>query len=116
MDFVRKAANERPVMELILNTGHETRDEATGIPPAIESLIGARTTDAVFVVSPEYRIVHWDAKAESLTGFLAEEVIGRPCYEVVPTQGGTGDCFDAHAWRAAGSPRRAEYVPCPRPR
>jgi PAS domain S-box-containing protein len=111
MDFVRKAANERPVMELILNTGHETRDEATGFPPAIESLIGARTTDAVFVVSPEYRIVHWDAKAESLTGFLAEEVIGRPCYEVVPTQGGTGDCFDARVRLAMKLARNGQPVP-----
>jgi PAS domain-containing protein len=95
MSFVRRFANERPGMELTLTTRHETRNEATGFPPAVESLIWARTADAVFVVDPEYRLVHWDARAESLTGFLAEEVVGRPCYEVVSAQGGTGDCFDA---------------------
>jgi len=25
---------------------------------------------------PDYRIVYWDSKAESLTGFLAEEAVG----------------------------------------
>jgi PAS domain-containing protein len=35
------------------------------------------------VVDPEYRVVHWDDRAESLTGFLAEEVVGRRCYEVI---------------------------------
>jgi PAS domain-containing protein len=95
MGFVRESANERPGMDLTLNTRHETRDESTGFPLAVEGLISARTADAVFVVDPEFRIVHWDARAESLTGFLAEEVIGRPCYEVVSSQGGSGDCFDA---------------------
>src|SRR5215217_8092041 len=95
MSFVRQSANERPGMELTLTTRHETRNEATEFPPAVESLIRARTADAVFVVDPGYRLAYWDARAESLTGFLAEEVVGRPCYEVVSAQGGTGDCFDA---------------------
>jgi hypothetical protein len=58
--FVKEAASERPVMEVTLNTSHETRDEWTGFPSAVESLIQVRTADAVFVVDPEYRIVHWD--------------------------------------------------------
>ncbi len=27
-------------------------------------------------LGPDYRIVYWDSKAESLTGFLAEEAVG----------------------------------------
>ena len=111
MSFVRQSANERPGMELTLTTRHETRNEATGFPPAVESLIWARTADAVFVVDPEYRLVHWDARAESLTGFLAEEVIGRPCYEVVSAQGGTGDCFDARVRSAMKLARIGQPVP-----
>ena len=111
MSFVRQSANERPGMELTLTTRHETRNEATAFPPAVESLIWARTADAVFVVDPEYRLVHWDARAESLTGFLAEEVVGRPCYEVVSAQGGTGDCFDARVRSAMNLARIGQPVP-----
>jgi PAS domain S-box-containing protein len=98
-------------MEVTLNTSHETRDAWTGFPSAVESLIQVRTADAVFVVDPEYRIVHWDDRAESLTGFLAEEVIGRPCYEVVSAQGGIGDCFDARVRSAMKLARTGQPVP-----
>jgi PAS domain S-box-containing protein len=79
-------------MELTLDVRHEARvdDEtrsggllAAGLPPVVEVLIQARTGDAVFVVGPDYRIVHWDYRAESLTGLLAEETLGKPCYEVL---------------------------------
>jgi PAS domain-containing protein len=76
MSFVKQQfASERPGMELTLTTTHEIRDEWTGFPTAVDSLIRARTADAVFVVDPEYRIVHWDTRAESLTGFLAESKV-----------------------------------------
>ena len=98
-------------MVLTLNNRYETRDESTGFPPAVEGLIGVRTADAVFVVDPEYRIVHWDARAESLTGFLAEEMLGRPFYEVVSGQGGDGDCFDARVRSAMRLSRSGQPVP-----
>ena len=60
-----------------------TLREHIELPRAIKSLIEARTTDALFVVDPEYCIVHWDARAESLTGLLAEEMVGKPCYEAL---------------------------------
>jgi len=98
-------------MELTLNTRRETRDESPAFPPAVESLIRARTDDAVFVVDPEFRVVHWDARAESLTGILAEEVVGRLCYEVVSGKGGTGDCFDARVHSAMRLARAGQTVP-----
>ena len=64
------------------------------LPPAVRSLIGAHTGDAVFVVGPDYRIVYWDPRAESLTGLLSEETVGRRCYEVVlgEREGGNPFC------------------------
>jgi PAS domain-containing protein len=50
------------------------------LPPAVRSLIEARTGDAVYVVDPDYRIVHWDSRMKSLTGALAQEALGQPCY------------------------------------
>ena len=98
-------------MELTLNTRHETRNGTPGFPPAVESLIRARTDDAVFVVDPDFRVVHWDARAESLTGFLAEEMVGRLCYEVMSGQGGSGDCFDARVRSAMRLARAGQSVP-----
>src|ERR1044072_2464378 len=34
---------------------------------------------AVYVVDRERRIMLWNSKAESVSGFLRQEVIGRPC-------------------------------------
>lgn len=64
------------------------------LPQAVKSLIEARTGDAVFVVGPNYRIVYWDSEAESLTGLLSEEVVGKHCYEVVlgEREGGNPFC------------------------
>lgn len=63
------------------------------LPPAVSSVVGARTGDAVFVVGPDYRIVYWDSEAESLTGLLGEEVVGKRCYEVVLGEREGGDPF-----------------------
>src|SRR3712207_8964363 len=46
------------------------------LPEAVKNLIEARTGDAVYVVDPDYRIVHWDSRMESLTGALAQEALG----------------------------------------
>lgn len=82
-------------MEATLTVGNQLRhgagisDSFTELPLVVEALLKARTADAVFVVDPEYRIVHWDVRAEILTDILAEEVIGKPCYETV-----SGRCAD----------------------
>lgn len=70
--------------------------QQTELPQIIESFIEARTVDALFVVDPAYQIVHWDARAESLTGLLAEEMIGKPCFEVVQGECEEGISFSAH--------------------
>ena len=70
------------------------------LPEALESLTRAITADAVFVVDPEYRVAHWDAGAESLTGFLAEEMVGKPCYENLSGEGEDGTPFGVHAHSA----------------
>jgi PAS domain S-box-containing protein len=76
-------------MELSLDVGREarygevTRGAAEDMPLAVECLLSARTADAVFVVDPDGRIVHWDPRAETLTGLLAEEMVGRPCHQAL---------------------------------
>lgn len=64
------------------------------LPRAVRGLIEARTGDAVFVVAPDFRIVHWDEEAEHLTGLEAGDVLGKRCYEVVIGQreGGVPFC------------------------
>jgi PAS domain S-box-containing protein len=74
----------------------ETEDPSTALPLAVEYLISARTSDAIFVVDPAYRIVHWDSRAETLTGLLSEEMVGRRCHEVLRAEceGGSRLCAE----------------------
>ncbi len=63
---------------------HNDQTQAHKLPEPLMFLLQTRTTaEAIFVVDPNYRIVYWDTKAESLTGLLSEETIGRACQEVL---------------------------------
>jgi PAS domain S-box-containing protein len=83
---------------------------AAELPAAVETLTGAHTTDAVFVIDPEYRVVHWDTRMESLTGFAAAEALGRPCHETLSGECEGGGSFYAsersgmQLARAGGTP------------
>ena len=66
------------------------------LPEAVQSLIEARTGDAVYVVGPDYQIVHWDERMESLTGVLSEEAAGKLCYDAVMGEREDGGPFCAH--------------------
>ena len=59
-------------------------------------LLEARTGDAVYVVGPDYTIVHWDQRMESLSGVLSEEALGKPCYETVMGESEGGEPLCAH--------------------
>jgi diguanylate cyclase (GGDEF)-like protein/PAS domain S-box-containing protein len=53
--------------------------------------------DAVYLVNPDRRIVHWNPAAEKIAGYTKEEVCGHACYEnilVHVDERGTLLCFD----------------------
>src|SRR3712207_6298019 len=88
---------DRQTMETIVETyAQRAAHEPSELPRAVESLLSARTADAVFVVDPNYRIVHWDVRSESLTGLMSEEMIGKPCYEVLRGECEGGSTFCEH--------------------
>ncbi|MBI4201808.1 MAG: PAS and helix-turn-helix domain-containing protein [Chloroflexi bacterium] len=39
--------------------------------------------DGMFSVDEQQRIIHWSPRAESILGLKAEDVLGKPCHEVV---------------------------------
>ena len=41
------------------------------------------TADGVFAVDLRQRIVHWSRRAQELLGYRPEDVVGKPCYEVL---------------------------------
>lgn len=41
------------------------------------------TADGVFAVDSQQHIVHWSARAQQLLGYRPDDVVGKPCYEVV---------------------------------
>jgi PAS domain S-box-containing protein len=66
------------------------------LPEAVRTLLEARTGDAIYVVGPDYTIVHWDQNMESLSGVLSEEALGKPCFETVMGESEGGQPFCAH--------------------
>jgi PAS domain-containing protein len=66
------------------------------LPEAVKTLIETRTGDAVYVVGPDYTIVHWDQNMEALSGVLSEEALGKPCYEAVVGESEGGRLLCAH--------------------
>jgi PAS domain S-box-containing protein len=73
-----------------------TRNGSAVLPLAVESLLDALTADAVLVVDPNFRIVHWDPRTESLTGIVAEEALGKACHEVLSGELEDGGSFCDH--------------------
>jgi len=71
----------------------------------------AQTADGVYALDQMQRIVFWNAAAERILGYRAEEVIGRPCHEVFDGEPRPG-CLECHS----GCPvmvaaQHHEYVP-----
>lgn len=56
----------------------------------------AQTADGVYALDQTQRIVFWNAAAERLLGYRAEDVIGRPCHEVLQGAPRPG-CLECHA-------------------
>jgi len=53
-------------------------------PGPVEDALGSlRTADGLFCVDRNQRIVYWSSSAEKVIGMSADEVVGRPCYEVL---------------------------------
>lgn len=58
----------------------KTSRPTSTVPAWVTSL---RSDEGLFVADEHQRIVAWSPSAEAMLGFKAEEVLGRPCYEVV---------------------------------
>ena len=56
----------------------------------------AQTADGVYALDRGQRIVFWNAAAERMLGYRAEEVIGHPCHEVFEGEPRPG-CLECHA-------------------
>ena len=41
------------------------------------------THDGVFSVNSQQRILHWSPSAQDILGYRSEDMIGKPCYEVI---------------------------------
>jgi DNA-binding CsgD family transcriptional regulator len=54
-----------------------------------------QTADGVCAMDHAQHIVFWNAAAEHLLGYAADEVLGRACYEIFRTQSRPG-CFECH--------------------
>lgn len=72
--------------------------------------IVTRTGDGVFAVDEAHRIVLWNAAAEEILGYPANEVLGRPCYEVTKGRDQNGNLLCYPGCPIAFMARREELV------
>jgi PAS domain S-box-containing protein len=69
------------------------------------------TADGVYVVDADQRIVAWNASAERLLGSTPQQVLGRPCYEVIAGSDYEGHAFCRQDCPVAACTRRGQIVP-----
>lgn len=50
----------------------------------------ANCADGFYAVDADQRIIAWNEAAEAILGHRAEDVLGKPCYEVLPGRDGSG--------------------------
>ena len=62
------------------------------VDPRLVDLVLGNIADGVFTVNPEFRVTFFNRAAEEITGFRADEAIGRPCYEIFRTPICGQDC------------------------
>ncbi|MFQ5589474.1 MAG: LuxR C-terminal-related transcriptional regulator [Nitrospiria bacterium] len=60
--------------------------------PAILNTL-SKTSEGMFVVDSDGKVFDWNASAEKTLGYRAEEVIGRPCYEILCQRDPFGNVF-----------------------
>jgi PAS domain S-box-containing protein len=58
----------------------------------MENLLEAlkHTADGAYIIDAQQRIIFWNKAAEALLGFTAQEVLGRPCYQIIGGRDETG--------------------------
>jgi PAS domain S-box-containing protein len=61
----------------------EADETGPGNSPPWAAWGGLITSDGAFVVDLQQRIVFWSPTAQRLTGYAPEEVLRRPCFEVI---------------------------------
>ena len=54
---------------------------ATALPPVDPSVLMDSLSEGIYVCDLDRRIVYWSKSAERITGWCAEEVVGRHCFE-----------------------------------
>lgn len=56
-------------------------------PPQVFKLIVDRVETGVFAVDLEQKVSYWNHGAGKITGFLSQEVLGRPCRDTILVEG-----------------------------
>lgn len=71
----------------------------------------ANTSDGVFVVDADQRIILWNQAVETLLGFPAQEVLGRFCYEVLGGRAPAGHLVCQKSCRTYMMAKRSGLAP-----
>lgn len=70
-----------------------------------------QTSDAVFVVGSDFRVVWWGPRAEELLGVPAEAAVGQRCFELIAGRHGAGQAECGPGCWVMRAARRGRSVP-----
>ena len=76
------------------------------------SQIFSQTADGAFVVDQNQRILYWNQAAQDLLGYTTDEVVGRPCYEIMQGCDNEGRLICRHNCSIAARALAGRNVPC----
>jgi PAS domain S-box-containing protein len=73
-------------------------DDVLDKPSSMDEMLAvlAQAADGVFALDQAERVMFWNAAAERITGYRADEVLGRPCHEIFGSEQRAG-CHQCQA-------------------
>jgi PAS domain S-box-containing protein len=71
----------------------------------------SRTNDGAFIIDARHRIIFWNQAAGKILGYTAQEVIGRPCYEILGGRDEQGRTLCQRFCRVAIQAEKGDILP-----
>lgn len=83
--LLQTLANEASIQLRTIGLFRSVSEERSKLKDIVE-----HTTDGIYQVTPDRRIVSWNPAMESITGYSAAEAIGQMCFNIVRARDGRG--------------------------
>jgi DNA-binding CsgD family transcriptional regulator len=105
------AERERPLFERSAPVPGQTAPQGAGYDDRWFSQLFGQTSDAVFVVGADFRVLWWGPQAEAAMGVPAGQAIGQRCFDLLMGRHGDGQARCGPGCWVMRTARRGRPVP-----